>query len=165
MAISLSMDSDFKCGKCKGPLAAAERFCTACGADRDVEIQIESLERTKLASARKWILGVGIMYVVWALIMVTISKDTLTPEMRNFILIANGGLCVVHIGLYFWARKQALPAAVVALLLFASLHLVNAVLDPSTIYQGLLLKVVFTVVLVKAIMAGYEIHRLRNERA
>lgn len=50
MAISLA--ADFTCGKCKGPLAAAERFCPACGADRDLEIQIEALERTKLASAR-----------------------------------------------------------------------------------------------------------------
>jgi hypothetical protein len=105
------------------------------------------------------------MYLFWALNIIAISKDALTPEMRNFILIANGGLCVVHIGLYFWARKQALPAAVVALLLFVSLHLVNAVMDPSTIYKGVVLKVFFIVVLVKAIQAGYEIHRLRNERA
>ncbi len=58
-----------------------------------------------------------------------------------------------------------LAAAVVSLVLFLTLHLANAVLEPSSIYKGMIVKVLFIVVLVKAIQAGYEIHRLRNERS
>ena len=163
MAISLA--ADFTCGKCKGPLAAAERFCPACGADRDLEIQIEALERTKLASARKWILGIGIWYLVSGLIMLAIVKDQLTPEGRVFLLGTHLGLFAVHVGLYVWARIAPLAAAVVSLVLFLTLHLANAVLEPSSIYKGMIVKVLFVVVLVKAIQAGYEIHRLRNERS
>lgn len=163
MAISLA--ADFTCGKCKGPLAAAERFCPACGADRDLEIQIEALERTKLASARKWILGIGIWYLVSGLIMLAIVKDQLTPEGRVLLLGTHLGLFVVHVGLYVWARVAPLAAAVVSLVLFLTLHLANAVLEPSSIYKGMIVKVLFIVVLVKAIQAGYEIHRLRNERS
>ncbi len=163
MAISLA--ADFTCGKCKGPLAAAERFCPACGADRDLEIQIEALERTKLASARKWILGIGIWYLVSGLIMLAIVKDQLTPEGRVLLLGTHLGLFIVHVGLYVWARVAPLAAAVVSLVLFLTLHLANAVLEPSSIYKGMIVKVLFIVVLVKAIQAGYEIHRLRNERS
>ncbi|MBE7454275.1 MAG: hypothetical protein HS111_37110 [Kofleriaceae bacterium] len=163
--MTISLAADFTCGKCKGPLAAAERFCPACGADRDLEIQIEALERTKLASARKWILGIGIWYLVSGLIMLAIVKDQLTPEGRVLLLGTHLGLFVVHVGLYVWARVAPLAAAVVSLVLFLTLHLANAVLEPSSIYKGMIVKVLFIVVLVKAIQAGYEIHRLRNERS
>lgn len=146
-------------------MAAAERFCPACGADRDLEIQIEALERTKLASARKWILGIGIWYLVSGLIMLAIVKDQLTPEGRVLLLGTHLGLFIVHVGLYVWARVAPLAAAVVSLVLFLTLHLANAVLEPSSIYKGMIVKVLFIVVLVKAIQAGYEIHRLRNERS
>src|SRR5688572_11809937 len=104
MAISLSMDSgsDFTCGKCKKAMSASERFCPACGADRDVEIQVEALERTKLASARKWILGIGIWYVISGAIVYLITrKDLLLEEdklLAKYILIAHVGLFVIHFG-------------------------------------------------------------------
>lgn len=166
MAISLGLDSgaDFTCGKCKGPMAAAERFCPACGADRDVEIQIEALERTKLASARKWIFGIGVWYLVSGLVLTMIMHDQLTSEGRKLLLGTHGGLFVIHVGLWWWAKKAPLAAAVVSLILFISLHVANAVMDPSQIYKGIVIKVLFVAVLVKAIQAGYEIHRLRNER-
>jgi hypothetical protein len=164
MGISLAYDTDFVCGKCKGPLAAAERFCPACGADRDVEIQIEALERTKLTAARRWIFGIGCWYLVSGLFMLVILGDQLTPQGRNLLLGTHAGLFVLHLGLYAWARIAPLAAAVVALILFLTLHIANGVLEPSSIYKGILIKVLFVVVLVKAIQAGYEIHRLRNER-
>ena len=165
MPRSLFEGEDFRCGKCKAPMAHADRFCPACGADREIELQVEALERTKLASARKWILGIGVWYLVSGLVMLMIMRDQLTPDGQKLLMGTHAGLFVIHVGLYLWARRAPLAAAVVALVLFLTLHIANAVLDPSQIYKGVLIKVLFVVVLVKAIQAGYEIHRLRNERS
>lgn len=165
MASSLFEDPDFRCGKCKQPMAAAERYCPACGADREIELQVEALERTKLASARKWILGIGFWYLVSGLFLFVIMREPGMRETRNLYIATHVGMFVIHVGLYLWARKAPLAAAVVSLILFLSLHIANAVMDPTQIYQGILIKVLFIVVLVKAIQAGYEIHRLRNERS
>lgn len=154
------------CNQCKTAMAARERFCPSCGADREVEWQVAGLEMTKLASARKWILGIGVWYLISGAIMLLVLRKQLgTDEQRNLVLVTSGGLFAVHLGLYVWAKTAPLAAAVVSMLLFVTLHTANAALDPSTIYKGIVIKVLFVLVLAKAIQAGYEIHRMRNQRA
>jgi len=154
------------CNKCKASMATRERFCPSCGADREVEWQVAGLEMTKLAKARKWILGIGVWYLIsGAILLLILRKQYGTDEQRNIILATSGGLFAIHVGLYFWAKTAPLAAAVVSLLLFVTLHTANAAMDPSTIYKGIVIKVLFVLVLAKAIQAGYEIQRLRNQRA
>ncbi|HVV81580.1 MAG TPA: zinc ribbon domain-containing protein [Kofleriaceae bacterium] len=164
MAISLGLDVASVCGKCKQPMPSADQFCPACGADRHVEARIAALELTRLAQARKWILWIGIWYVISALVAYLQLQDRLTPRGTLLLFGVNVGLCAIHLGLYVWARRAPLAAAIVALILFVSLHVANAVLDPDSIDKGIVLKVVFVAILIKAIQAGYQIHRLRNER-
>ena len=142
-----------------------EQFCQACGANRDVELQVSMLEAMHLDKARKWILGIGIWYLVSGLILVAIQADRLTPQARNLNLAVYGGLCLAHIGLWMWAKKAVFPAALVALVLFVTLQIASMALDPSNIYKGIVIKVIFVVILVKAVQAGYEVHKLRGQRA
>jgi hypothetical protein len=154
------------CNKCKAAMAPRERFCPSCGADREIEWQVAGLEMTRLASARKWILGIGVWYLISGAIMLLVLRKQLASDaQRDIVLLTSGGLFVIHVGLYFWARTAPLAAAVVSLLLFVTLHTANAALDPSTIWKGLVIKVAFMLVLYKAIQAGLEIHRMRNQRA
>jgi hypothetical protein len=164
MALSLAMDVESVCGKCKQPLASSEQFCSGCGADRHVEAHIRAVEATKLERARKWILGIGIWYLVSGLVMYLVLQDRLTDLGKQLLLYPAIGLCAIHIGLWAWAKKAPLAAAIVALVLFVSLHVTNAVLEPGSIYKGIVIKIIFVSILVKAIQAGYEVHRLRNER-
>jgi uncharacterized membrane protein len=142
-----------------------EQFCQGCGANRDVELQVSMLEATQLGKARKWILGIGIWYLVSGFLMVAIMGKQLTPHGRNLILITNAGICVLHVGLWVWAKKAVFPAALVALVLFITVQLANAAIDPSNIYKGIVLKIVFIAILVKAVQAGYEVHKIRGQRA
>ncbi len=154
------------CNKCKAAMTAREQYCPSCGADREVEWKVAGLEMTKLASARKWILGIGVWYLIsGAIMLLVLRKQLATDEARNLVLVTSAGLFVIHVGLYFWAKTAPLAAAVVSLLLFVTLHTANAALDPSTIWKGLVIKVAFILVLYKAIQAGLEIHRMRNQRA
>jgi hypothetical protein len=154
------------CNKCKAEMGARERYCPSCGADREVEWKVAGLEMTKLAQARNWILGIGVWYVISGAILYLIMRQQLASDAdRNMLLGTTAVLFVLHVGLYFWAKTAPLAAAVAALLLFVTVHVANAAMDPSTIYKGMVIKVAFILILAKAIQAGLEIHRLRNQRA
>jgi hypothetical protein len=55
-----------------------------------------------------------------------------------------------------WSRRSPFPAVLTALSVFVVVHLVSAVLDPATIAQGIIIKVIAVVVLFKGVMAAYE---------
>jgi hypothetical protein len=154
------------CNKCKAEMGARERYCPSCGADREVEWKVAGLEMTKLAKARNWILGIGVWYVIsGALMYLVLRKQYATDADRDMLLGTTLVLFVLHLGLYVWAKTAPLAAAIAALCLFVTVHVANAAIEPSTIYKGIVIKVAFVLILAKAIQAGLEIHRLRNQRA
>ena len=57
------------------------------------------------------------------------------------------GLGLAFLGLYFWGRARPRPALLIATLLFAGLHGLRGVLDPSTLALGLGFKVSILLVL------------------
>ena len=79
----------------------------------------------------------------------------------KLILFVNIGLAVLYLGMWFWARRNALAATVTALLLFVTVIGVNAVYDPKTIAQGMILKIFFIAALAKAISAAQEERRIQ----
>lgn len=79
--------------------------------------------------------------------------------MVRMLLFVNFGLTAAYLLLWWWAKTKPLPATVIALLLFVTTHVVNAVVEPSTIYQGMLIKIFFTLALVRAIGAANEERR------
>ena len=96
--------------------------------------------------------------------MLAMADGMYSSEEVTFQLVAAGVLCLVHIGLWWWAKTAPFAAAVVALVLFVTLQLVQAVIDPSTLARGVIIKVFFLVALVQAVMAGVEVQRLLRER-
>jgi hypothetical protein len=82
----------------------------------------------------------------------------------TLLLYVNIALAVIYAGLWLWAKKNALAASLVALTLFVTVQVVNAVMDPKTLAQGIIVKVLFAVFLAKAIQAGYQDRRLSRAR-
>jgi hypothetical protein len=80
--------------------------------------------------------------------------------MVNQLLAVNIGLAIAFMGLWFWAKRNVLAACVVALLLFITVTLVNVAIEPSTLYKGILLKILFIAALAKAISAAQQERRL-----
>jgi hypothetical protein len=78
----------------------------------------------------------------------------------NMLLVVNIALSVIYFGLWFWARKNPYAASLVALLLFLTVIVASAVWEPSTLYQGILVKILFVVALAKAVSAGREERRI-----
>lgn len=77
------------------------------------------------------------------------------------ILGINLLLACIMAALAYWSRRSALPAVVTALAVFVVVHLLNALVDPTTIAQGVIIKVVATIVLIKGVRAAYDARRIQ----
>ncbi len=73
------------------------------------------------------------------------------------------GLLFVFFGLI--VKKFPIPITITSLVLFVLLMLGAAALDPSTLVQGIVLKVIFFVGIAKAIQAAFAYERERREQA
>jgi hypothetical protein len=89
----------------------------------------------------------GIKYTVGAL------RDHLLWEQWSALVI-NLILVAVMTGLAIWGKRAPLPAVLVATATYAVVNVANAIRDPATIAQGLLLKLVIVLFLAKGIKAG-----------
>jgi hypothetical protein len=78
----------------------------------------------------------------------------------KLLLGVNIGLAVLYLGLFFWARRNALAATVTALILFVTVIAINAVLEPATLAQGLVVKALFIAALAAAISAAQRERKL-----
>ena len=72
-------------------------------------------------------------------------------------------IAVAFFGLAFWARRSPLPATICGLALFVSLHLLDAIADPSTIANGWLMKIIIIGLLVRGIQAGLKHRQLLQQ--
>jgi hypothetical protein len=70
------------------------------------------------------------------------------------VLIASLILAALMGALWLWARRAPLPAIGCALALFVVVQVVGAVVDPSSLYKGLIIKVLAFVALGKGLKAA-----------
>ena len=115
---------------------------------RDAEAQIAGLDREQVDAHFQSAVGMTFQEAI--------DHDR---GMVRMLLLVNLGLTAAYLLLWWWAKTKPLPAAVIALLLFITTHVVNAVVEPKTIYQGILIKILFTLALVRAIGAAAEERR------
>jgi hypothetical protein len=81
----------------------------------------------------------------------------------TLFLFINIGLAAVYFGMFFWAKRNPLAASVTALLLFITVMGVNAVYDPKSLAQGVIVKIFFVGALAKAISAAQEERKLNAQ--
>ena len=67
------------------------------------------------------------------------------------------------IALGFWTKKKPYSAIVGALMLYAAFIILNASIDITTIYKGIILKVVIIVLLVKGVNDAREAQRMKEQ--
>lgn len=101
---------------------------------------------------------VATVQLVFGIILGSMMED---KDAGQALIIASVALGVYFGALGFWARHSPLAALVVGLVSFVGLHVVNAVIDPMTIAQGLIMKVVVIYFLVKGVKAAMEAKKIR----
>jgi len=75
-------------------------------------------------------------------------------------LIATGILAVIYVVLGYWSQKRPLIALVLGLLVFLTIVVIDAILDPSTIYKGIIIKVLVIGYLAKGINSAMQLRNI-----
>lgn len=70
------------------------------------------------------------------------------------VLIVNLILATVMAALSLWARRSPLPAVLIATATYAVIVVANGIVDPATIGQGLLMKIIIIAFLIRGIKAA-----------
>lgn len=141
------------CGACGAPLLEAAQFCEKCGADqaqvsmdRDVAHMLHAGKMRNASQSLVWVAG---LMVVGQFLMFGIGGGE-----DVFGLGVGLGIAALFFGFWRWSKRQPLAATASALGVFVTLHVANAFLDPATIAQGLIVKIVILVILVRGVRAG-----------
>lgn len=151
------------CPACSATHPEEAQKCPSCGHDRALELELAAFQGPALARARRWILIIGIIYAASGFLFYMALGKQADEATRQFVLLSNLALGGVHLGLYFWARQSPFPAAIAALSLFLLLQVATMILQPGNMFSGIILKVIFFVILLKAVSAGLEAQRRRAE--
>ncbi|KIG17441.1 hypothetical protein DB30_03142 [Enhygromyxa salina] len=154
------------CSQCLHANARGLKFCENCGCSlakvaEAERIADESEAEVMLLEVKKARGAIGLVAILQTLFAgIWLVTDVIDTTGMVVVL----GLGAVFGGLWVWCKSNPLAASIVALLLFATMHLADAIADPSTITNGVLLKIFVVVVLVRAISAGLKHREFVRER-
>jgi hypothetical protein len=140
------------CAACGAPLGGGQ-FCEKCGADQkalsfDQDVA-RMLQSGPLRSARSSLLWVGILMAVGALLGFAQSGGEATA-----VLVVGLGTAALYMGMWQWSKRHTLAATAAGLGIFVTLVAGSAVVEPATLWQGLIVKIVVVVLLIRGLRAG-----------
>jgi len=175
------------CPHCGTVCEATAAFCPVCGkavsagagGPRVVHGEAEAtthagraLQSDALARQMKRafgaLLAVAILQTIFGAMMLVMALNNAGPlEIDDeasipVLAVLIFGIAAVFFALAIWARRNPFPAAITGLVLFLTVHLLDALADPSAIIRGLLIKIIVIVVLIRAISAGAKYRAIKR---
>lgn len=162
------------CTCCSTTYTTNDIFCASCGyplqgtveqqqnhiANRTVkEIDLVDLKRKveSACSSLYWIAGIMSLSFI-------IGYFTLNEESDLFVfLITNVILVGAFLAFAVWSKTKPVVALISGLSLYVIIQLLNLIIDPTTLFKGIIFKVIIIVYLVKGIMAVLEADKIKKE--
>ena len=141
---------------------------------RDAAAEAAATERKRveltkeLQRARGWILGVGIAIFMLDMFMVWGKRAEEWPSwLRYQISLFDGIILLVFVSLWWFAQKRPRLCCVLALVVYWGLQAWVAWLtkNPGQLFAGPLLKVFFTLALIKGITSAQNAEKMRADLA
>jgi hypothetical protein len=128
-------------------------------------LQSDQLEKKAKSAATALFVAAGLQVLGAVILAALMSSESLVgSEGRGMLLpivVACGVLAMLFAGLGIWARRDPLPAAIVGLVLFVSLMVLNLLTGAGVS----LVQIIIAVVLGKAVAAGVQHRRIRSAAA
>jgi len=134
-----------KCTGCGTTPKAYDTFCASCG--RALAPPEDYAHIRQLKWARNSIAYLGVMFVVFGVIVSLVTKNP-TVLAINLILGAVMG------ALFLWSKRAPLAAIIVASGTYLVVVTTNALIDPRSLGQGLVLKILIIAALAKGVKSA-----------
>lgn len=129
----------------------------------------QNARQKHLKSARNLLFLVAALQVLDGIILFFMFNNLRIPaEAMPMVYLSFGtvfGFALAFFILGLLVPKFPIPATVIALVLFITLHAIYAMADPTSLLSGWLLKIIVIVVLVKAIQAAVAYEKERKLEA
>lgn len=159
-----------KCGSCSKPIQKHIKFCIECGfpqggteeekakfhANKVMKQNKHFEADKKVKSARTTLYIVGAATGLLGLVSLFGKQDT--P-----LFITNLILASIYIMLGLWSTKKPLAALLSALLLYITILVFNALVEPSSIFSGIIWKVLILVYLGKGLYSAKAAQKMLEE--
>lgn len=151
---------DLFCNGCGFPLKGTQQEQDFFYSERNAkEIDLSDLNNN-VESARKslyWIAGLSV-------ISFFVGYFTAKNEQDKFAILFTS---VILIGAFLafgvWSKTKPTAAMISGLSLYVIIHVINAIVDPVTIFSGIILKMIIIVYLIKGIRSVLEVDKLKKE--
>jgi len=160
------MEAVTNCSKCATILGENDKFCNSCGFPENgseeekkkyeysIKLKKDVIEdANKRLKNVKWVLYIIIGINVLAGIYYLTDDATFFDGLGSLIAAA------IFTGCLFWVNKQPLAGILAAFVFWIVLQLLTIVVDPTTIIQGIILKVIFIAVFVKGIASARDVKK------
>ena len=152
-----------QCLCCKNEFSELDKFCGTCGyplkgtADEQRKFTSQYVANqhdkefvlARIKEARIILFIIAAFTFIQSLLIYFNDSDA-------FLLIINLFISCVYAGLGFWATKKAFAAIFIGGIVYISIILFSAFMDPTTIFKGIIFKVIFLVAFVKAAYGSYK---------
>ena len=137
------------CYYCKSTgLTELDKFCPNCafpqrGSQANMKKFIWNInnkhvlladQKKAIRKARNLLFGLSILFVLISIL------QGVTSEFNLIILASNFVLAGIYLGLGLWSRKNPFPARLTGFFFYITLIVINAIIEPTSIFQGLLVK-------------------------
>jgi hypothetical protein len=172
---------DLRCPACNTEIQLLDEFCAKCGHDLGTPARFlgqrsvqGATSAIRLLAALFAIFGIIMFFVTRGPTQDALrtlanfdDQETLQPidgvtytagELRKRVvwehrgaLVANLLLSVIMLVLAWWSRFKPLAAILIATAIYAAVQVISAIMDPATIAQGIVLKILVIAILVKGI--------------
>jgi len=172
---------DLRCPACKAEIQLLDEFCAKCGHALGTPARFLHRHSVQGATSAIWVLaalfalfGVVMYFLTRDTTQAALANlaafgdhDVLEPidgvtytagELRARIMWEHRGVLVVNlilaaimVVLAWWSKRRALPAILIATAIFVVVQVTGAILDPSTLMQGIVMKAIVIAVLFRGI--------------
>jgi hypothetical protein len=173
--------ADLRCPACKAEIQLTDEFCSKCGhnlgaPDRFIYQRsvTGATSAIRLLAALFAIFGFVMFFLMRDTTQSALAnlsrfqdQEVLEPingvtytagELRKRVVWEQRGVLVVNLilsvtmlVLAWWSKFKPLPAILIATAIFVAVQVISAIVDPSTIAQGIIMKAVIVAILVRGI--------------
>lgn len=101
------------------------------------------------------------MVAIVQLVFGIFSSLALEEDAMYITIGLSAFIALIFAALGFWCKKKPFAAIITALVIYGSLLLLDAFLDPTTIIKGIIVKAIIIIYLIKGITAAREAERIK----